>query len=287
MLKAVFKNPELEREMNENGYLVIRNFLNPDEVQFLYDLYKKNSNDSEVGCWNSLYHLPVGKGKEISQTAVHVLEKKMQEICMDAVFPVAFYITKNPNCGHVSHVHRDDTMFKEEEDQYRQCWIPLVDINKENGALFVVPKSHKLFTSERPMFGPWGYEFLRERLSYEFEFLYVNAGDLIVYFDKTLHGSFLNTTTEARPALQGAILHKDSKPCFTRYEEQTGEMEYYEVTNDFFYNKEYESKDLQSKYKLVDKRPYILKKITEKEVDDFYGKVGKIEKLRKLIFEKV
>lgn len=283
MLCATFKNPVQEDEINENGYIVIKNFLDANQVNYLKGLYENQHCESEIGCWNSLYDLPIGQGRELSDKVVKALEPKFQELFNNAVFPVALYISKNPHKGHASLVHRDDSMHNEEEVQYRQCWMPLVDITKKNGALYVVPKSHLLFKDERPMFAPWGYDHLRDRLEHEFEVLYLNAGDLVVYFEKTLHGSYLNNSEEKRPVLQGAVLHKDSEPFFTRFNSAENVVEYFKVTNDFFLNKEYMDESKIQQYDLVEKKPFKREDITVKDIDNFYGEVSMMRKLKKTL----
>lgn len=234
MLCATFKNKEQEDFINENGYTIIKKFLDNLQIQYFKELYESQHKENEVGCWNSLSDLSIGVRRELSNKVVQVLNLKFQEIFNDPIYRVASFMSKNPNKGHESLVHRDYFMFNEEKIQYRQCWIPLVVINKKNGALYVVPKSHQLFDGERPMFLPWGYEHLKNRLEYKFKTLYVSAGDLVIYFDKTLHGSFLNDSHEKRPVLHGGIVHKDSEPYYIRYNPSKNIIEYYKVSIDFF-----------------------------------------------------
>lgn len=272
MLAPKFKDPEIENRINEDGYVVIKGFLPQIEIEKITNIYKASHQECEVGCWNSLYDLPLGHGKEISATVTEIVKPYLDKLFQDYDFPVALFISKNPGQGHESLVHRDDSMHNENEFQYRQCWVPIVDINKENGTLYVVPKSHKLFTDERPMFAKWPYTHLRPRLEKEFVNLYPKAGDLVVYFEKTLHGSYLNSTNESRPVFQGGVIHKDAQSQFTRYIPERNEVERYAVDFEFFLNKEYLNPQIDPKYPLIASEPYQVTKITEEDVNRFYSK---------------
>lgn len=272
MLKPTFKDPQLENEVNEKGYIIIPGFLPKEKVDELYQLYKTHHHESEIGCWNSVYDLPVGKGKVISDALVKAAEPYLAKYFDNWKFPTAIFIVKNPGQNHESLIHRDDSMHDETQVEYRQCWVPLVDITKENGTLYVVPKSHKLFTDERPMFAPWAHAHLGKRLEKEFVYLYPKAGDLVVYFDKTLHGSLKNTTSETRPVFQGGLMHKDAEPLFTRYNAAKNQVESYSVDPDFFFQKEFTKEDISGKYPLIKTAPYQPLQLTEADVDDFFGK---------------
>jgi ectoine hydroxylase-related dioxygenase (phytanoyl-CoA dioxygenase family) len=271
MLIPKFIDPQLEAEMNDNGYVVIPNFLPKEDIDKLLALYRSNHEECEVGCWNSLYDLPVGKGEAISDQITAVARPHLAKLFMDWKFPMAHFIVKNPGQNHESFVHRDDSMHDETEVQYRQCWVPLVDLTEENGALYVVPKAHKLFTDERPMFAKWPYNHFRERLEKEFKTIYAKAGDLIVYFEKTLHGSPKNVSTETRPVFQGGLMHKDANPLFTRYVADRNEVEFYEVDTQFFANKEYLKPVIDPKYPLVKTKKYVTTEITESDLEQFFA----------------
>lgn len=272
MLAATFIDPKLEEEITENGFVVIPNFLPKEEIDYLLDVYKQNHKEREIGCWNSLYDLPIGSGAEISEKITALAKPHFEKLFKDWKFPVALFIVKNPGQGHESIVHRDDSIHDEEKVQYRQCWVPLVDITDTNGVLYVVPKSHKIFTDTRPFFAKWPYYHLTDRLKHEFLPIYAKAGDLVIYLERTLHGSFENVSNETRPVFQGGIMHKDAIPVYMRYKEDKGLVELYEVDMNFFLNKEYNNMTIDTtKYPLIRTEKYLNKEITEADLDKFYA----------------
>lgn len=276
MLIPTFKNPVYEQELNDNGFIVIPGFLPQEDIDKLLAVYKRNHNERVIGCWNSLYDLPTGQGADISSQIRATAEPHLDKLFNDWSFPSALFIVKNPGQEHESLVHRDDSVFDENEVQYRQCWVPLVDLTPENGALYMVPRSHQLFTDSRPMFAKWPYEHLRPRLEREFHTLYAKAGDLVVYLEKTLHGSYKNVSNNTRPVFQGGVIHKDARPLFSRYIPERNEVEIYEVDSQFFFDKEYMNPLINPKYPLARVEKYHVTEITEEKIDSFWGVPQKV-----------
>ena len=121
------------------------------------------------------------------------------------------------------------------------------------------------------MFAQWPYNHLRPRLEKEFLPVYPKAGDLVVYLDKTLHGSFKNISSDTRPVFQGGIMHKDATPLYTKYVEERNEVESYEVDTNFFFNKEFNKPFIDKKYPLIRTEKYKRTEITEDDLDRYYG----------------
>jgi hypothetical protein len=271
MLAPTFKDAALEKELNDNGYVYLPGFLPREEIAALMATYHANHKERERPFWNSHNDLPLASGVSISDQIRALMQPRLDAIFNDWFFPFAQFIVLNPKQNHHFAVHRDDSIFDEEQIQYRQLWMPLVDLTTENGTLYMVPKSHKLFTDKKPSFVKWPYEYLIPALEPEFVTYYAKAGDLLIWIDKTLHGSYENNSNESRPAFQGGVIHRDVKPVFHRYVRERDEVEIYQVDTDFFLHKEFLDPASFSKYPLLRTEKYSYKKITDADVKAFYA----------------
>lgn len=63
-------------------------------------LYRHHHYESVCSCWNSIYNLPVGLGKDISDHITAMVEPRLQEVLKDCKLPEAVFIVKNPGQGH-------------------------------------------------------------------------------------------------------------------------------------------------------------------------------------------
>jgi ectoine hydroxylase-related dioxygenase (phytanoyl-CoA dioxygenase family) len=70
----------------------------------------------------------------------------MQQHMYDAQVFTASYVVKEPNPLSVVPVHQDWS-FVDDEGEYcsTTCWIPLMDVNEENGALGIVTGSNNYY----------------------------------------------------------------------------------------------------------------------------------------------
>jgi hypothetical protein len=254
LIEAIFKDTEIEQFFLENGYAYIQNFLNEKDIEFLFRLYSSlhTHSDSQQKQWNSLYHLEDGIGLDVSGKIKQILSPYLTDTFLDWQFPVGTFMTKNPVKDNISELHRDFTSLDETAYALRNIWIPLVDINETNGALYVIPKSHRLFNDIRPMFAEWPYKHLIEELMPYSKTIYARKGDLVVYADRTLHGSVKNTTSGTRPVVHGGILHESACTYYFKYHNETGKVNKYKVPFDFFLQNNFNDNGLDNKYPLVD-----------------------------------
>ncbi len=125
--------------------------------------------------------------------------------------------------------HQDLTYTDERTVRSTLLWIPLVDVGPENGALQVVPGSHRWTDGIRPGGLP---ELPTKELQEEFAGRSVtvpmHAGQALVYDAALVHGSTPNTSDRHRPVLaiatapRGARLvhfhHLEPAPAMTGHE---------------------------------------------------------------------
>jgi hypothetical protein len=133
--------------------------------------------------------------------------------------------------------HQDPTMVDEERHWSMNVIVPIIDAHRDNGALRVVPGSHRIMPKLRSLdlqdraetFTP------HEVTDPLVETIPMSAGDAIFYFNSLLHGSGPNLTAEARPFVMGTLLSLDSPmTVYFRKPDDPRTLERYEVPDDYF-----------------------------------------------------
>jgi hypothetical protein len=259
MLTATFEDARIEEEISSNGYVHIPKFLSKDELSYLYNLYLESHEGSDQGTfWNSMMHLPTDKGKEIRKKIISVMQPRFEQVFTEVSMPIIYFVSKSAApLGSICPPHRDDSIFDESQNRYRNIWIPLVDTSIDNGTLFVLPKSHKIFTEQLPTMAKWPYAHFDQSLERQYHAINAKAGDLVVYLDNAIHGSYINSTSVRRPVIHGGIIHKSSSDNVQFHIlNNVGEIEIYGVSIDFFINKEFMDPDFKTKYPLIEVRKY-------------------------------
>jgi hypothetical protein len=247
---CIMKSPEfnfgkLEQQFNEIGFVHIRSFLSNEEIIILKNLFDSsyNYNGEEQGMWNSLYNVGSQRSAELSVEILAILDQKLSSFFNTYKAPVASFMVKNPNKNGITELHRDYTTQDEDYFQYRNIWIPLVDTTSNNGALYAVKYSHRFFDYPLPMFCKWSYSQYQDLLFKNSDFIDAKAGDLVVYADRTLHGSFINQTKEPRPVVHFGLLHPEAELCYYWLNENTNEVTVYETPLSFYFENNFGNQD--------------------------------------------
>jgi hypothetical protein len=251
MRVAELRNPEAEQSLNRNGFILFRNFLNADEVGMLHTLYKNHHQkaDFDKGMWNSLHDISPEEGLGISDKILEILQPKLNELFISFYAPIATYMSKNCNPNSTCDLHRDFSILNEEEFQYRNIWIPLISTTKNNGALYVLRGSNHVFDYILPLFSEWPYKKMHDELFPMVETINAEAGDLVIYLDKTLHGSHINYSNDSRPVVHFGALHPDVELQFYSLDAEKKTVKVYAVPFRFYFDKDFAQ--AANKYPLI------------------------------------
>ncbi len=113
-------------------------------------------------------------------------------------------MTKHPTYGSLTGWHRDARYWSFEQDDLISAWLALGTEKVENGALWFVPKSHKLALpaecfDEKAFFRtdlPGNAALIRTAVSPE-----LSAGDVVFFHCNTLHSAEQNSTDKVKFSL--------------------------------------------------------------------------------------
>lgn len=248
MKAAEFKDTTKEAMFNQQGFLLLKGFLKPSEIKILHDLYLQFDTDHEpMIMWNSLYHTSRQNSRFISEEILKIFRPKIKETFNEAKSILGTVMSKRPNQPTAFDTpHRDYSVLDEDQFQYRQLWVPLVDIAKENGAMYVIPGSHKLNHNILPVVNKCPYREHMDFIIKHAQPVFMEAGDLLVYADKTLHGGFVNESGKERPVVHFAIFPPEAKLKYYRKPSDTDVIEEYDVPDDFYMDTVIEIKDLNN-----------------------------------------
>lgn len=217
-MKPLFKDKEHQTFFEENGYIVLP-ALETLEIEQLKTFYNTLGLKDEKG-----YGFHVGmdnENKELVTQMVNTIKSialpKVQPYLVDTQLFTASYVIKEPNPQGVVPPHQDWS-FVEDEENYCSvtCWIPLQDVNMENGCMGVIKGSHHFFDAFRASPSPQVGTPLKEHMFTIFPFLQLiemKAGEALIFNNKTIHASPPNTTSAPRLAVGLGFTQKEAKIC--------------------------------------------------------------------------
>lgn len=229
----VFKSKEHQAFFEENGYLVVP-FYNKEEIDELMNLYQKLHPKDEKGFFPSTF----SRNKEYRITADKEIRRigsrSIEAICENIKVVCGSYIVKSPGEESVMGIHQDMTLVDESKYLGINIWCPLVDLTETNGALYVLPGSHRLEPTLRHSSLPNLYDNVMEEVKQYGRPLYLKAGEAVIFDQSIIHYSPPNLSDAIRPVTNTYFTHKDAVFQICYWEESYGKkVEIFEQDDNF------------------------------------------------------
>ena len=287
-MKPLFKDAAAQKFFDEEGYVKLP-VLEAAEIQLLLDYYKTLQLKDEAGFG---FHISMDvKDKalvpKILEKIFEIALPKLSTHFENAKPFVGSFVIKEPNPMGVVPVHQDWS-FVEDEEQHCSvtCWVPLVDVNLENGALGIVRGSHNYFNSYRPSPSPQVPSPISEHMFTIFPYLKLvemKAGEALIFDNRTFHGSPPNSSSAARIAFGIGFTQNDAKLShyYLKPDGKKDTIMKYDIDTSFFYkyenpglSKMYDKGELIEGYHLDKELPFTLPKFTADELVDLIKETG-------------
>lgn len=209
LIKKIFKAENLNRIFNEQGFVIV-NFLSLKEILYLKNFFGRQNeefNNAFTTFASDNYEYKKLVDAEIKQ----VTNKHFSEFFLSHNPFWGNFFTKHPNSPAMP-LHADLQYVNEREDISINVWCPLVDTNSENGALGIIPHSHKIVNQIRGLNLPRFYSKEANKIQEKFGIIIpLKAGEAIIYDHRLLHFSTPNTSNESRLAITMIGLPKNKQ----------------------------------------------------------------------------
>jgi hypothetical protein len=164
------------------------------------------------------------------------IDFQLRKFFKDFDIPVSQFYTKKAFTSGDIDLHADSTLLLNHQlEPHYAIWIPLVDVNLNNGTLTVVPKSHKVngafFASSiggyHDKLMPWLKQFEVP--------LTLKAGQAVIFDNNLLHNSTANTSAFDRICFTFRMTHIHSTYySFFRERSSDNTFDVFEETHDYY-----------------------------------------------------
>ena len=225
----LIKDFEAHEYFHKNGFTILRNVVDSKSIDELRKLYKENFNTPQGMYVTHHAEKDIKRNKTFSDKIFEMLNDIWESIFLNYKPLIAHYAVKKGGNDGLFNLHQDWSIVREELYGVLHCWIPLQDVNKENGTLAVLPQSHLCFHNYRS--GTCPIRFLPFD-AFEKKVLHIEAkaGDVVLYHPALFHGSEANKSEVERLALVAAITHPLASKVY--HHDIDGEIWAYEMTDE-------------------------------------------------------
>lgn len=277
MLK-VFKDDATQQSLEENGYTTIKGYYNDEEIAALKQLYYNLHPKDEKGFFPSTF----SKDKNYRETADKEIQKvgarSINQYFENIKIINGSFIVKSPGADSVMEIHQDMTLVDESRFTGINIWCPLVDLTPENGALYVLKGSHRIFPTLRGSTIPAIYDDLdtRAAIKHYAKPLYLKAGEAVVFDQSIIHFSPPNISDDIRITTNTFITHKNAVFRIAYWDKDNfgNEIEIFEQADDFMTDYEQFGNNIFDRPKIgksLGKVPYSFPRIKPQLLHDKYG----------------
>lgn len=123
---------------------------------------------------------------------------------------------KPPETGHPFPMHQDYAFYPHADNRYVDCLVHLDDTSHANGEIRFLDGSHKGGPLEHVTKNPDGTKCTPHLPTDQYRLeetipVPAHAGDLVVFNIHTIHGSYINTTNQARRLVRVGYRHPDNR----------------------------------------------------------------------------
>lgn len=202
----IIRSCQLQSQLDEKGYCVI-NWDIADVLTKLEQTYYESGLLADRDTYLTLYCNDVEMRTRIQGKLRSIIQPVLETFFIEYKILVAAYIIKPANSAEPFYIHQDPTIVDERKYIPVNMWIPLQDAIIDNGTLWVLEKSHKLYKSWRAPSLPHLFEKDTEKIKPLLKPVEVRRGQILFFDPRLVHMSGVNKTVHQRVVAYFTVAH--------------------------------------------------------------------------------
>lgn len=215
MSDTIFKNKQVQQHFEAKGYAVLRNII-PDELLDKMKVFgegsTKGTNQNPEGAALELF-VQKNATADTFQTDKDSLERHLQAQLLGYKIENRGFAFLNKKPHHpVFGLHSHAMMVDIRHYKAIVIWIPTIDVDEKNGALWMKPS----------IFSNYTYEFDQANLKERSELVSMKKGDVLFFDNRIQHWSDVNVTDNNRLSVVFMAISKDAKLITHHVREEKG-----------------------------------------------------------------
>ena len=237
-MEPVFRDAQVEQHFSDHGYVVI-DALDAQGVAELNELHADTAGGRPSGYQVSVSMAPTEEKRKIGEGLRAAYERYLAPALYEHNVLATGFIAKGEEGESTVQGHVDWSMVDETRHRSVNMWMALCDTDASNGALAVVPDSHRLPLTRRGWDTPPALAVPREVIAEHLKLMPMRAGQAIAYEPRVIHGSPCNTSGRLRLAATVCVARPDVQPVhYVAGLEDDGRLREFEVDAEFFHQYE-------------------------------------------------
>lgn len=232
----IIGDEKLQEKIHTRGFDV-QAFLNPEQVGQLKNLFDAHHDwaEDKGGMFYSVYSRDLNYRQEIHQKIGEILAPLLSSRFKDYKVMINSFVVKLSGPESEFYLHQDTTGLDEYKHSPLNLWIPLVDVDEENGCLGLIEKSHHFFTPFRSISFPAPFDHIQATVKQYLKPVRMEAGEALIFDNRVLHHSYKNLSGQTRVAVVCGLFPQEAEliTCYKAAYKCGGEVELIAHDDDF------------------------------------------------------
>jgi hypothetical protein len=208
-MMRVFRDENHQSDFEKNGFVILP-FYNADEIIELETLYHRLHPKDEKGFFPSTFSKDKNYRYEADHDIKRIGNRSIELYCTNIKVVCGSFIVKSPGPESGMCIHQDMSLVDESRFTGINIWVPLVDLTIENGALFVLPGSHRIFPTYRGSSIPEFFAPVMDDMIDYLQPVLIKAGEAVFFDQSIIHFSPPNYSDKIRIVTNTYFTHKET-----------------------------------------------------------------------------
>lgn len=276
MYPPIFKQAEKQALFDKQGFVVL-DFLSRDSLQQLIDMFHEmHPAIQHQGFVSSSYANDFNYKKQASDRITTIFKQHFEQHFQNYTPFGSAFLYKTPSPNSELAIHQDWTIVDESKHVALNVWVPLIDVNENNGALYVLPGSQStaLPTLRAPTM-PFFFSGYDKELIEHCIPMCVKAGQAVVLNQSLVHYSPPNNSNDIRIAITSGIKTKDA-PMLFHYKNED-KIEQFAMDDNFLISFENFGKDIFERPKMGTSLGFIDYQIPQYEKKELFSLLANMQ----------
>lgn len=232
MKRLQLKDKNLQHLLDNQGYAIIGTL--PEAiVASLIDTFKDLHPNTPKGFYSSTHSEDHDFRRINSDRIISSVDDTLKNKFENIDILGAAFIAKSPDSNSILPLHQDWNIVDEKLARSYNIWIPLVNVDANNGAMVVLPESHNKEVSFRGAGINNVYSAIEKDVLDSFTSLDMASGEMLTYDHALLHASPINKSAEIRLAVVLGVVPKYIE--LRNYQKINGRIVEFESHRDYFF----------------------------------------------------
>lgn len=209
---SFIKDRALKDVIHECGYSV-QPLIPSETIIELKELFYKHHTleNDKGGVFFSIFSQDTAYRKTIHDEISRIIQPIIDQLFKEYKIVINSFVVKISGPESEFYVHQDTTSLDEWNHSPLSIWIPLQDVNQDNGCLGIVPYSKHFFFPYRSISFPSPFDHIQETVKNYLQPVEMKTGEVLLFDNRTIHHSYKNSSGKPRISIICGLFPKEAR----------------------------------------------------------------------------